>query len=408
MKHGDSEDRRTLSRRGFITRSASAAVLAPAVAFAAAPAKATQKIKVGLIGCGGRGSWIARLFQKHGGYQFVAVADYFPSVADRCGQALGVDKVRRFSGLGGYKKLIDSGVEAVILKIPPYFIPEHARAAVEAGCHVYTAKPVAVDAPGCLQIEALGKQATQKQRCMFVDYQVPTDPHNIEVVKRIRDGALGPLAHLATYGLSNGFSDPPKTATIESRLQGLVWVNDIALGGDHVVNYDIHAIDPAVWVTGQRAVAASGASRICRANPHGDARDVCSAVFEFADGLVLHHFGQGLRNNATNRLDCEVYGQVANAQISYWGKAFVRGGPKHYGGGEVANLYEAGAARNIAAFHASIVEGRFANPTVRRAVDGALTCILGREAARRRVRLTMAELLKENTRLEVDLTGLKA
>ena len=101
-------------------------------------------------------------------------------------------------------------------------------------------------------------------------------------------------------------------------------------------------------------------------------------------------------------------GQLASAQISYWGKSFLRGGPKHYGGGEVESLYDRGAMRNLAEFHRAIVEGRFDNPTVRRAVDGTLTAILGREAAGRRTRLTMEELLKENKKLEVDLRGLKA
>jgi len=363
---------------------------------------------VGLVGCGGRGSWIARLFQQHGGYEFVAVADYFQAVADRCGTALGVDKTRRFAGLSGYKKVLDTGVEAMVLQVPPYFLPEHARAAVEAGRHVYMAKPVAVDAPGCLQILALGKQATARQRCLRVDYQMPTHPHNIEVAKRVRDGALGPLAFAATFGYCRGFSDPPKQATIENRLRRLVWVNDVALSGDFITNYDIHAIDAALWVLGRRPVAAAGASRICRPNPHGDSRDVCSVLFEFDDGLFLNHTAQGLRNNATGTLDCHLYGLKANARLSYWGKAYVRGGTKHYGGGQVRNLYETGARHNIAAFHRNVAAGRFDNPTVPRAVDGALTCILGREAAARRRRLTMDALLRENRRLEVDLTGLKA
>ena len=100
-----------------------------------------RKIKLGVIGNGGRGAWIAGLFQKHGGYKIHAVADYFQEVADRCGDALGVDKTRRFSTLSGYKKLIESGVEAVALETPPCFFPQHARAAVEAGLHVYMAKP---------------------------------------------------------------------------------------------------------------------------------------------------------------------------------------------------------------------------------------------------------------------------
>ena len=77
-----------------------------------------------------------------------AVADYFPNVAEACGEAVGVDKARRFSGLSGYRRLMESGVEAVALVVPPYFFPEQTRVVVEAGLHVYMAKPVAVDVPG--------------------------------------------------------------------------------------------------------------------------------------------------------------------------------------------------------------------------------------------------------------------
>jgi hypothetical protein len=102
-----------------------------------------------------------------------------------------------------------------------------------------------------------------------------------------------------------------------------------------------------------------------------------------------------------------VYGTTANALISYWGKASLRGGSQEYSG-QVKNLYHDGIVRNIATFYENVTNGRFENPTARRAVDGALTCILGREAASRRTRLTMDDLIKENQRLEVDLTGLKA
>lgn len=403
-----------LSRRGFMQQSAAAASLpllastlgAAAEPQASKPAELKRKIKLGVIGNGGRGSWIAGLFKQHGGYDMHAVADYFPEVVEACGKALGVDQARRFSGLSAYKKLIASGVEAVVLETPPFFMPEHARAAVEAGLHVYMAKPVAVDVPGCLAIEAAGKSAGQKKRCFLVDYQMPTDPINIEVHKRIREGGLGKIGFMSTFGFTGGFDDPPKTATIASRLRHLYWVNDVALGCDYIGNFDIHAIDAAVWVAGTRPVSASGASRVCRPNPHGDARDVCSVVYEFADGLVLNHTGQAAANNSGGLLLCQVFGQKANAQINYWGKAFVRGGPMHYGGGQVESLYKNGAVRNIAAFYQDIIEGRFDNPTVQRAVDGCLTTILGREAAARHGRMTMAELLKENQRLEVDLTGL--
>jgi predicted dehydrogenase len=368
----------------------------------------SRKVKVGIVGCGGRGSWIARLFQKHPGYEFVSVGDYFPEVADRCGKSLGVDPSHQFSGLSAYKKVIASGIEAVILETPPYFFPEHAAAAVEAGLHVYNAKPVATDVPGCLTIEALGKKASQKQRCYFVDYQVPTDPINIEVVKRIHEGAMGKLDYVVTLGFCSYFEDPPYTANLESRLRKLIWVNDIALGCDYIGNYDIHAIDAALWVAGKRPVAASGSSRICRPNPHGDSRDVCSVVYEFDDGLILNHCGEAMGNRNRVVLSCQVYGGKASAEINYWGNSFLRGGASPYRGGEVVNLYEAGATRNIAEFYQNVTQAKFENTTVRRAVDGALTTILGREAATRHTRLTMDQILKENKHLEVNLSGLKA
>ncbi len=376
----------------------------------AAPAPATEfkrKIKLGVVGLGGRGHWIAELFRKHGGYEIHAVADYFPNVADDRGNALGVDKARRFSGLSGYKKVIESGAEAIVIIDVPYFYPEQAKAAVEAGLHVYMAKPVAVDVPGALSIGESGKVATQKQRVFLVDYQMPTDPFNQGVVQRIHDGGLGKIAYMTTLGYSAGRPDPPKTATIENRLQNLIWINDVVLGCDYIGNVDIHAIDAALWVANARPVSAAGVSRICRADPHGNARDVCQVVFEFTDGLVLNHSGQALKNNAEGALTCRIFGMQAYAQIDYWGKAFLRGGPKHYAGGAIQNLYQDGAQRNIATFYNTLTKGDFSNPTVRRSVDSCLTCILGREAAARHSKLTMEELLKENVRLEVDLKGLK-
>ena len=395
------------NRRGFVQTTLAVSTLPGLVGRAAARAGADSQIKLGVIGNGGRGSWIAGLFRKHGGYEMHAVADYFPEVVDKCGEALGVPRQRRFSTLSGYKRLIESGVEAVALEVPPFFLPEHAAAAAAAGLHVYMAKPVAVDVPGCLQIEAAARLAALKHRCFFVDYQIPTDPTNIDVHKAVKDGKIGPLAQVATFGIGGGFADPPKTANLESRLRGLVWVNDVAIGGDYVVNYDIHAVDAALWVIGKRPVAAAGGSRICRRNPHGDGRDVCSVVFEYEGGLVHNHFGQALANQVPGELSCRIHGLTGNVTINYWGQARVTG-PGVKKAGEVVNLYEAGAVRNIATFHRNIVEERYGNETVPRSVDGALATILAREAAARRTRLTMDELIKENKRLELDPRGLKS
>ena len=292
----------SLSRREFFSGTLAAAAVTSLASLTsvgaeeAAPAAPQplfkRKIKLGIVGNGGRGSWIAGLFKKHGGFEMHAVADYFQPVADQCGDAMGVDKARRFSTLSGYKRLFESGVEAVALELPPYFFAEQARAAVEAGLHVYMAKPVAADVPSALQILAAGKQASEKQRCFMVDYQMSTDPANQEALKRLRgEEGIGKISQILTTGYGSGCPDPPRTANLEGRLQKLIWVNDVAMGCDYLGNYDIHAIDAAIWVAGRRPLAAVGNSRICRPDPHGDSHDVCSVIFEYSDGLVHNHVG---------------------------------------------------------------------------------------------------------------------
>jgi hypothetical protein len=152
---------------------------------------------------------------------------------------------------------------------------------------------------------------------------------------------------------------------------------------------------------------AMGSSCIARPNPHGDSADVASVVFEYADGLIHEHFSQHLPNHAQGELSCKVFSYNTRIFVDYWGRALFQIRGQKPLGGPVENLYELGAKRNIATFYQDVAAGRFENPTVRRAVDGCLTCILGREAAFRHGRLTMDELLKENKRREVDLTGLK-
>lgn len=404
-------------RRAFLTRVLAGVAAVPAVAALAqlpaaeAPAPAAppvRKVRLGLVGCGGRGSWIARHFMKHGGYEPWAVADYFQAVADKCGDAIGVDKARRFAGLDGYKKLIASGVEAIAIEDIPYFYPEQATAAVAAGLHVYMAKPVAVDVPGVLAIGAQGVEATRRKQVFRVDYQMPTDPVNSAIAERIRKGDLGPVAQIETLGCGSGVNDPPRTACIADRFQGLQWLGDNALGCGQIGNFDIHAIDTAIWIMGKRPVAVSGSAIQRRKEPHGDCRDTYSLVYAFDDGTAWIHRGTHLPNNQDGALRCTVFGRDAHAVLNYWGKSFIRGGPGHMGGKEVVSLYDQGAIRNIAAFHADVCAGVCGNETVQRSVDSTLACILGREAGERGTPMTMEELIRENRRLTVDLSGLKA
>ncbi len=151
-----------MGRRAFlrIAQAGMAALpLMPEQVSAQAAGGYSRQVKLGLIGCGGRGAWISNLFRANGGFVFTAAADYFEERAGRVGRQLGVPAAACFSGLDGYKRLIASGVEAVVLQTPPFFFPEHAAAALEAGLHIYMAKPVAIDIPGTRVIESLAKQA---------------------------------------------------------------------------------------------------------------------------------------------------------------------------------------------------------------------------------------------------------
>jgi len=397
------------NRRRFIAGTAGAAaaftIMKPSLVRGFA---ANSRIEVGCVGLGGRGGLISRMIaDNHKGYQIVSVADYFPKVAQSVGERLGVAKGRQFSGLSGYRKVIASKVDAVFLETPPCFFPEHCAAAVEGGCHVYVAKPVAVDVPGCLSIAEAGKKASRNKKVFLVDFQVPTDPFNIETVKRCNEGLIGKIGLLSSIYTDEAFPDPPKTKTIESRLQQLIWVNDIDLGGGMLVNAGIHAVDAALWIAGARPISAMGSSRVVNPNHHGDTRDVYSITYQFENGLILNHRGEHLRNTHGFGCSCVAYGEYGYAETTYNGKAWVRGNKGGYRGGEVKDLYVAGISRNLDKFEKCIREGIYDNSTVETSVNSTLATILGREAGKKNAIMTWDEMIRENKKIELDLTGLK-
>ncbi len=368
--------------------------------------EANSKVEAGVVGLGGRGSLIAGLLAEHEGYRIVSVADYFPHVVQAAGEKLGVPADRRFAGLLGYRRLIASGVDAVFLETPPCFFPEHCRAAVDGGCHVYVAKPLAVDVPGTLAVQGAAAKAKQESRVFLVDFQTRTDPFNIEAVKRCRDGIIGRVGLLSSVYCDEAFADPPKTKTIESRLQRLIWVNDIELGRGMLVNAGIHAVDLALWIAGDRPRRAMGSARQVKADAHGETCDVYSVTYQFESGLVLNYRGEHLRNAHGFACRCTAFGQYGYMDTGYQGKTWIRGNQGGYKGGEVKDLYVQGIRRNIETFRRSIGEGVYDNPTVRPSVDSTLATILGRQAARGNTELTWEQMLRENKKYEADLSGL--
>ena len=360
-----------------------------------------------MIGCGGRGQWIADLFQKHGGYTIAAVADYFPERADGAGDRFGVPANRRFSALSGYRGLLECPLDAVAIISPPYFHPEQAAAAVAAGKHVYLAKPVAVDVPGCQSVAASGRTATAAQQVFLVDFQTRADPYFREAIQRVHEGALGALAFgEATYHAGR-LGKQGEDQSPEGRLRN--WVFDQALSGDIIVEQNIHTLDVMSWIMQHPPVrAAGGCARKVRVDV-GDCHDTFSAVFTYPDDVHMT-FSSRQFNGYDSKPDGirnRVFGTAGVLETAYGGRVLIRG-DHFWTGGSSPGIYQDGAVENIAEFHRRVLERHCDNPTVAPSVQSNLTAILGRTAAFTGEAVTWQQLTASAEVMDGRLQNLKA
>lgn len=398
----------SVNRRSFLaatTSAASLALVSPRTAFGAS---AQSKVSVGLIGCGGRGKWIANLFQKHGGYELAAVADYFPERAEAAGAELKAPSDKKFSGLDGYKRLLDQNLDAVIIQSPPYFHPEQAAAAIDAGKHVYLAKPVAVDVPGCVSIEASGFQATAKKRVFLVDFQTRAHPAYQEVARWVLSGRIGRVltvesnyqTSLMFAGMGQQLAKDPGSPELRLRC----WAIDRVLSGDVITEQNIHALDVVTWFLDAAPIKAVGTGGLARG--FGTCWDHFGVLYTFPND-VLGTFSSKQVGHGYDDILCRVYGSEGTADTHYFGEVGVKSKDDGYNGGKLANLYTEGAVNNIASFHRAILSGDASNPTVAPSVRSNLTTVLGRTAAYEKGEVTWAEMIRRGERLEFPLNQLK-
>lgn len=410
MNHPISSDTALTTRRGFLKTSATIAGVAALGPFAMSPntrAASGEAIRIGLTGCGGRGTWIAELFKKHDGYQVVAVHDFFQDKADNAGTKLGVPENRRYSGLDGYLKMLESGLDAVAIESPPYFHPEQAAQAVEAGKHVYLAKPIAVDVPGCTTIAESGKKATSKKQVFLADFQTRAMPAYQEVVKRVHAGEIGAIKTAeAAYQCSLYFSQmdadfrkSKRDATARLR----AWAIDRVLSGDIITEQNIHALDVATWFLNAEPIKAVGTGGRAR-DFLGDCWDHFGLVYTFPQDVILT-FSSKQFGFEYDDIMCRVYGVSGTADTHYGGKVWIRSKDDAFTG-DTGPIYAEGATRNIAAFHEAITKADFSNPTVAPSVRSNLTTILGRTAAYKKSEVTWADMMRINEKWEFDTKSL--
>jgi predicted dehydrogenase len=399
------------TRRQFLAAAgASALSLAVAQPGLVRGAETDSKINIGLIGCGGRGVWIADLFLKDGHYNLAAVADYFPDKAEAVGEKFQVDKARRFTGLSAYQRLLEQKLDAVVIESPPYFHPEHAAAAVEAGKHVYCAKPISVDVPGCQTMAESGRKATEKKLVFLVDFQTRAHPSYQEAVRVVHAGGIGRIIS-GEAGYQCGDTWGGMDAVIranpnndEARLRG--WGADRTLSGDIITEQNIHALDVATWVLDAAPLRAYGAGGRARPPLPNGVWDNFSVIFDFPNDVRLT-FNSKQDGKFWDDILCRVYGMEGTIDTHYFGVVKVMCDDA-YNGGTMANLYTDGVVNNIATFHKAIASADFSNPTVAPSVRSNLTTILGRTAAYRRAEVTWEEMIKANEKWDAGLKNLKA
>ena len=288
-----------LTRRGFLKTSAVAtgALMATNLHLPRAYAAGSDQLKVGLVGCGGRGTGAAKdCVNAAPGVQIVALGDAFKDRLEGCrGNLNGLGKAKAdigsgkcFVGLDAYKKVIAADVDLVLFATPPGFRPIHLAEAVSAGKHVFMEKPVAVDPVGARSVIASGAVADEKKLSIVSGTQRRHEPKYIETIKRIHDGMIGTLVSAQCYwNQGTLWVHPHKKEYTDVEWQLRNWLYFTWLSGDHIVEQHVHNIDVVNWAFNSppdRAYAMGGrAAR--KGEQHGNIYDHFCVEFWYPGGV---------------------------------------------------------------------------------------------------------------------------
>jgi predicted dehydrogenase len=376
--------------------------------------QANSAVRVGLLGCGGRGTADASSMLVNAGARVVALGDlfddqlqaarkHFNEAAEKKGQA-GVDDALIFRGAHAFEEMAASkGIDAVVIATPPYFHPLHLGAVVVAGKHVYLEKPVAVDVPGTRKVLELGKKA-QGRLSLEVGFQIRSAPPFVELVKRIHNGDLGEIAcgeahyNCALLGVGHPDAAPPV-----ARLRN--WLFDRVLSGDIIVEQNIHAIDICNWVLKGHPVKAAGVGGRKGRPATSDCYGHCSVSFTYPEDV---HVAFSSKQFGTGSFDVNerFFGTLGTSNSPYSGGLGIEGAkPWRWSGSENTqqkefsaagtfsdNLAEADAEKHKG-FINSIASGQFHNQA-ELGVESSLSAMLGRMAMDLKREVTWDELLR--------------
>lgn len=282
-------------------------------------------LKVGLVGCGGRGTGAAsQAITADPDTILYAMADVFEDrlnsslevLKEKHGKKIQVDKERQFLGFDAYQKLIDSGVDVVVLACPPGFRPDHLTAAIAADKHVFYEKPVAVDAPGVRKVLAAAKKAKEKNLSMVSGYCFRYDLPKQELYGKVRNGDIGEIKSISTT--RNGgelWHKERQPDWNDMQYQMRNWYYHNWLSGDFLVEMFVHSLDMMTWALSEKMplTATGNGGRQWRTDEkYGNIYDHFALEFDYADGVKGYAFTRQ-QNGGSSKNSVEIMGADGNA-----------------------------------------------------------------------------------------------
>lgn len=381
----------SLTRRDFV-RSASAAAAAAALPAVAAHGQDSVPIKIGLVGCGGRGTTAAEnCMRSSPNVHLVALGDIFPERLKKSRLFLGGIKDLKenfkvtddacFTGFDAIKRVLDTGVDLVLITTPPGFRPRYFELAVEAGKHCFLEKPVAVDSWGVRKVIEVGERARQKKLGVLAGTQYRHQVSFQETIKRIQEEKLigEILGGVAYYNTGTLWHYPRKEGQSDMEYQIRNWLYYDWLSGDHIVEQHLHTIDVTDWVMGGRPVraVAVGGRQVRVEEEYGHIYDHFCVDYEYPNGAHVMSMTRQFANT-DNHIGAYFTGTKGQADpytgliIDHHGKVVWQ----YPGKPDIFKAY----VQEHGDLIASIRSGAPINEA-RQIAESTLTAIMGREAA---------------------------
>ncbi|MCC6909650.1 MAG: Gfo/Idh/MocA family oxidoreductase [Phycisphaerales bacterium] len=407
-------EEKPFTRREFVKTTAgltaaAAFPLIPSTAWAGASAHVagSDTIRVGLIGCGGRGTGAAmQSLQAAPETQVVALADVF---SERVQSSRGhiarhergkIDDEHCYLGFDAYQQLLEhADVDLVILATPPHFRPMHLEAAIKAGKHVFMEKPVAVDAPGIRKVIAAGQEAQRKKLSIVAGTQRRHETCYLEAMKRLQDGAIGEVISARCYWNQGGlWMNERQDSWSDMEWQLRNWLYFTWLSGDHIVEQHVHNLDAVNWAMGGHPVKAMGmGGRQVRTSPkYGHIFDHFAVEYEYASGGFLESMCRQI-DNCTSRVEEVVYGTTGRMR-THSGYAEIFGPRAWRFEGDNGEPY----VQEHVDLIASVREGKGLNEA-QRIAESTLTAIMGRMSAYTGQEITWEQALNSQESLGPDV-----